>query len=273
MKKPSRDSGTLRDARHAIAHFDKPPVVETSLGFYFTPIPQWNVAHYGLVWEKFRQDYPNPEFKPPIGEMQLSFTPTADFTHFPLRAWFADNSSTQLVQIQNGAFLRNWRKTAGTPQYQHYEEVRPLLRHDWDRFQSFVGSNLKQNPNVSRCEISYFNHLVRGQEWTDFAELPKLFAPWRGTTEEGFLAKPVMISFTAIFAIPQQVTVQFGIQPGLRQVDGKEVIQFTVTAQSKPLDQSNNGLFVSLDQCHEAAVRGFLELTTEEMQARWKRTW
>jgi uncharacterized protein (TIGR04255 family) len=269
MEKAINNTSTT-ERIHKITHFDDPPVVETSLGFHFAPIPKWNVVHYGLIWEAFRAKYPNPEFKAPIGNMQLELNPTADFTHFPLRAWFVNESKTQLLQVQNGAFLRNWRKTPETPEYQHYDQVRPLFHRDWRQFSEFVSTTFAQKPEVLRCEISYFNHLVRGREWTDFSEFPKLFASWKGTADERLLSKPLTIAFSAVFGT-EHGTAQFSVQPGIRPTDGKEVIQLTVTVHSAPKLQTDEEMYACLDRCHEIAVRGFLQFTSEGMHAQWKR--
>src|SRR5258708_36515350 len=133
-------------------------------------MPKWNLINYGLIWEKFRSKYPSAEFKPPIGEMQLSLTPNPDFTDLALRALFVDNSKTQLVQIQNGCFLRNWRKTPEIPRYQHYEKVLPAFKEDWLIFVASMRELYPVDLEVRRCEMTYFNHLVRGEDWDDFSD-------------------------------------------------------------------------------------------------------
>jgi uncharacterized protein (TIGR04255 family) len=270
MKKTGANTRTAPDLPHRVLDFEKPPVVETSLGFYFKPLSKWNVINYGLLWQKFKVKYPSAEFKPPIGEMQLALNQNPDFTDLALRAWFVDSSKTQLVQIQNGCFLRNWRKTPETPRYQHYENVLPSFKEDWLTFSNAMREIYPVDLEVVRCEMTYFNHLVRGQDWNNFSDFDDSYSVWRGTAGLDTLANPRMISLSALYEISNG-TVQINSQPGIRQTDGKEVVQLTVTAQVIPSKQSKDELFYCLDRCHVANVNAFLEFTTEKLQTKWKR--
>src|SRR5882672_11751139 len=111
---------------HRIVDFERPPVAETALGVVFAPISKWSLLHFGLFWERVRRDYPQTDLVPAPGPGELHFSPEGlDLKAFPIRAMFIDPTGTQLVQVQRNAFIRNWRQTEQTSQYQHYENVRP----------------------------------------------------------------------------------------------------------------------------------------------------
>jgi len=270
MKRAGANARIAADPPRRTLDFEEPPVVETSLGFYFTPQSKWNIINYGLLWQGFRAKYPSAEFKAPIGEMQPSFAQNSDFTDLSLRAFFVDASKTQLVQIQNGCFLRNWRKTSETTRYQHYDEVLPIFKEDWFSFVASMREIYTSDLEVKRCEMTYFNHLVRGEDWTDFSDFEAYYSVWRGTAGRDTLSRPRMTAIATNYEIPQG-TLQINSQPGVRQTDGKEVVQLTVTAQIIPTKQTNEEFFQCLDRCHEANVNGFLEFTTEKIQQKWKR--
>jgi uncharacterized protein (TIGR04255 family) len=119
--------------------FEKPPAVETALGVRFAPISGWNVFHYGLLLQEFREDYPVQELRPPIGDVMIQIPPPdTDFAGMPVRCWFINEQSTELVQIQNDCFIRNWRKTESSPDYLHYEFTRPRFERDWVKFKRFL---------------------------------------------------------------------------------------------------------------------------------------
>ena len=42
------------------------------------------------------------------------------FERVPVRVMFTDTDDSELVQVQNSAFLRNWRKTVQNQPYTHY---------------------------------------------------------------------------------------------------------------------------------------------------------
>jgi uncharacterized protein (TIGR04255 family) len=253
--------------------FRRPPVVETSLGFYFSPLPGWNVVHVGALWEEFRGKYPRPEYLPPINlpadPRALIGQIVADVGKIPFRTCFVDDSNSQLVQVQNGCFFHNWRKTPETPQYQHFDAVRPFFKNDWEIFCSFLAKHYLQLPDVSRCEVTYFNHLVRGEDWHDISEFSSMFPAFRVSEAHGMLSK----IDTANLVVSYEVDggrLQVSVSPGVRQIDGKEVIALTVTGSSAAKG-SIEELFQCLDVCHRNAVMGFVSMTGERLQTRWER--
>lgn len=257
--------------KRSLVDFGKPPVVETSLGILFSPLPEWSIVHYGALWEKFKRTYPKPEYRPfiqPVGEPIPSPQVFADSSKLPIRVCFVEPSNTQLVQIQNGYFLHNWRKTDETPQYQHYANIRPIFVQDWQVFRRFLEESSLQAPDITRCDVTYFNHLVRGEDWEEFAELERIFPAWNGVEAVDPLSKTKMVNFSVWYEQPKGM-LQLSVLPGVRQTDGKEVLQFVVTAWAKPNASDDASLFECLDSCHENAVLGFLKFTSEKIQQKW----
>lgn len=226
---------------------------------------------YWLLWDRFRDRYPEPEFKGPIGEIEIKLSNPPDLNQLPVRVWYLDSSKSQLLQVQNNLFLRNWRKTAEAPQYQHYADCSVEYRSDWSTFLDFLGGRSLPRPQIQRCEVSYFNHLIRGEDWEDFSELSTVYPAWHGPRPDYPLSNPKMINIGASYAL-QHGMLQINSQGAVRQSDGKEIIQLGVTAAVVPQGQSDSELFEALDHSHEAAVQGFLQFTSEEMHRRWRRT-
>src|SRR5258707_6705163 len=156
--------------------------------------------------------------------MQLTFAPNSDFTSLPLRAFFVDTSKTQLVQIQNGCFLRNWRKTPETPKYQDHDEVLPIFREDWLSFVAAMREISSGDLEVKRCEMTYFNHLVRGEDWTDFSDFEAYYSMWRGTSGLDTFSKLKMIAISTNYKISNG-KIQIKFPPGVDQNDGEEAVQ------------------------------------------------
>jgi uncharacterized protein (TIGR04255 family) len=253
--------------------FRKPPVVETSLGFYFPPLSGWSFVHVGALWQEFKDKYPKAEYRPPInvpGDAQKLIAEIfADVGKIPFRTCLVDKSNTQLVQLQNSCFFHNWRKTADTPQYQHYGTVKPFFQNDWETFCRFLVKNSLQVPDVSRCEVTYFNHLVRGEDWQDMSEFSTMFPSCRVTEAEGMLSKIETANISVSYELGDG---KFGVSvsPGVRQTDGKEVIVLTITGSSTPKG-STDDLFQHLDLCHRNAVLGFARFTSEDLKKKWER--
>ncbi len=263
-----RQSSTSLDLR-------KPPVVETSLGCYFSEISGWNVLHFGALWEKFRAKYPNVEFPPPVvpileAPITLSWSPGDSLV--PIRALFTDERKTQLVQIQmhpqTNLFMHNWRKRDEHPTYEHYDHILPLFKEDWGVFTSFLKEQKLTRPKFTRCEMTYFNHIVRDEHWATYADLPKLFRVWRGFDANSIFKNIEQAAFNVVQAIGKG-KVNVVVSPGVRLADGKEVLQLTVTAIRVTEGSEDKDLFDGLNECHDIALKAFREFVTDETLKGW----
>ncbi len=229
------------------------------------------MLHFGLLWERFRELYPGTEIKTAggPGEVRFNSTEGIDFTALPIRALFVDRSGNQLVQVQRNAFIRNWRQTEQTTEYEHYENVCPLFQRDWQTFCGFLDSEKLGQVEVVQCEVTYINQLVRGREWQTFDDVPRIFRIWSRTNADSLSASQ-MVSFITVFELPENAgTLQVVLQPGIRKRDNKEIIQFSLTATGKPAGSGLTEILHWLDLGHAAVVKSFRDLTTPEMHALW----
>jgi uncharacterized protein (TIGR04255 family) len=245
-----------------------PPVVESSVGFHFQKIERWHLLHQGLLWGRFRSKYPKLEILPTVLEPSPQQRIQLDLNSPILRTGFVDSTRTQLVQIQDGLFLHNWRKSVELPGYKRFDTIREFLRQDWETFRTYLQEESLKDPEVSRCEMSYFNHLVRNEDWNDFSDLAKTFRLWNGIPEQGSYGNVQMAAFNVLYQLDTG-SVGVLVQPGIRSSDGKEIIQFTLTSSSQPKSSSEEELFRCLDECHENAQRAFVDFTTERARERW----
>jgi uncharacterized protein (TIGR04255 family) len=272
-----------KSAQDRIVDFDDPPVVETVLGLRFAPLPGWSIPHFGLFWEEIRKDYPKFEVHPPVGTAsQIELRVEADehenkrpvlelSNTFPVRCWFYDPSETTLIQIQSDCFIHNWRKITGTEPYSHYDVIRPLFERAWQRFCNFLEREKIPSPKVWQCEVSYINHLERGVGWSSFADLSEIVPGWSGKGSTHFLPSPEAVHINAIYPLANKAgTLQVVLQPAVRQKDGKEIIQLSLTAKGKPLSSTLPEILHWLDLGHEWVVQGFKDFTSQRMHQIWR---
>jgi len=258
-------------ATQRIVDFQRPPVAETALGVVFAPLSGWSVLHFGLLWERFRELYPETEIKTAggVGELRFNAAEGIDFNAAPIKALFVERGGNQLVQIQRNAFIRNWRQTEQTVQYEHYENVRPLFERDWQTFCAFLEDEKLGPIEVVQCEVTYINQLVRGNEWKTFDDVSRIFRLWSRADTESLRASQ-MVSFMTVFELPDNAgTLQVVLQPGIRKRDNKEIIQFSLTATGKPAGSGLREILDWLDLGHIAVVSSFRDLTTPEMHSHW----
>jgi len=250
----------------------KPPVVETSLGCFFEEIAGWNILHFGALWARFREKYPHAEFPPPIIQLPESAAPIRlqpGNTFLPIRALFTDERKTQLVQLQTNLFLHNWRKRDESPTYEHYDHILPLFKADWADFTSFLNDQKLERPRFARCEMTYFNHVVRGEHWNVYADLPKLFRVWRGFDGNSIFRSIEQAAFNVVQPIGKG-KVNIVVSPGVRLSDGKEILQMNVTATRITEGSEDKDLFDGLNECHDISLQAFREFVTDDALKVWE---
>lgn len=265
--------------------FGRPPVSEVAISVQFVPLDNWRGPHAGLYWSRISADYPNTEVQPPLLSLVERFG--VDFwqreqpiqirlagPNPQMRTWFIGKQPTDLVQVQRDRFVVNWRKVKGDETYPRYHaELRSRFEREWARFRAFVEEQGLGKIDVQQAELTYVNDMPQGDGWNNFGEVGRVFALWGPKGSTGFLPPVETMGFNGSFAMPdQRGRLHFTLQHLLRSTDNKEVIQLQLVARGKPNSGSDVDLLAWMDLGHDWIVRGFLDLTTAEQQAVWRRT-
>lgn len=260
-----------------LPEYELPPVVETALSVQFDPIPALRTAHLGLLWSKFRDEFPQSEehsaLEPVVEHFPAIQPPSARLLRLqeldrpPVpRLWFLSAMGDEMVQVQNGRFVRNWRKTPGQ-QYPRYDDaLRPKFNEDFVRFQGFLRDCGLGEPVVNQCEIVYVNHILAGEIWTDFQEIGKVFRCCADTAFADF--ETTQLSFhSALLHDGKPIgRLHVDIQPAFRVEDGAKMFFFQLTARGIGPDSLG-----FLDLGREAIVLAFDSMTTPEMHKIWRK--
>jgi len=95
---------------------------------------------------------------------------------------------------------------------------------------------------------------------------------WSGGPSGDFLPEPEMVRLNTIFLMPdKRGRLHVIMQPAIRQLDGKEVLQLNLTARGRPKSSTLDDILGWFDLGHEWIVRGFTDFTTREMHTVWRR--
>src|ERR1700675_5095605 len=101
--------------------FINPPVIETVLSLQFSPLEKFGIPHFGLYWQKIRNEYPRVELHPPLASVTEEYGPSLIHQKIglriglgfpigsPVRCWYVDESDNRLLQVQSDHFVYNWR--------------------------------------------------------------------------------------------------------------------------------------------------------------------
>lgn len=247
--------------------YGNPPVNEVVCGMRFRPTDRLRIPHFGLLWDKFRADYPIIEHALPISSAKSELL-VDKVTGLPLpRVWFINASDDQLVQFQNDRFYFNWRKRKNDyPRYHHViGNFETVLKAVEDLFKDFELGE----PDPIEYELNYINHIPKGIGWEAISDLPEIFSDfiWNKSATR-FLPNPENISWAARFVFPEgKGHLNISLKQAIRTEDELPVLIFELKANG--IDRENN-VRNWFDLAHEWIVRGFTDLTTKKMHDIWE---
>jgi len=266
-----------RDA--VLPDFGAPPVVETVVGYSFSPIPQWDLRHFGLFWNEVSKQYPTFQVQPPIADaaditsrvgLANLIVRAVGVTELPVRCWYVDASDARLLQLQRNRFLHNWRKVSGQETYPRYDdEIRPRFLAEWKRYVAFLQEHGLSQPEVSGWEVTYVNHFEKGREWSTLADIGRILRLWNAQSFPPRLGVPDGLVLDLAFPIDQNSKLAISVRPAVHQRDGREVLVLNLTARGKVANSEQ--AVQGIDSGREAIVTAFVDLTTDQMHELWQR--
>lgn len=265
-----------------LPEYELPPVVETLLGVQFQRLESWGTPHFGLFWQRVRDEYPQFEIQPPllhqeerfgaenVAPKSLSFRLQQEP---PLRCWFLNSTGGRLLQLQNGHFIHNWRLAGKQDTYPRYDlTIRPQFESEWRRFCEFLASEGISEPKITQCEVTYVNHIARSNGWESSEDLPQVFPCWSGENSGNFLPTPESVVLNSNYVLPnQQGRLHIEAEPAIREADAQEVLQLKLTVRGRPASSSLSDILNWFDLGREWVVRGFTDFTSARMHELWKR--
>jgi uncharacterized protein (TIGR04255 family) len=187
------ESGALTsgaaDRPLGLPDYERPPLVEVVLSAQFVPLPRLTIAHLGLLWARFRAEFPVVEERPPLGQVVETFdagsAPQAEVSFKVMdrppspRLWFLKDDQSELIQVQENRLIHNWRKMGAGDAYPRYERIRDRFRAELVQFESFLSDEGLGEFTPDQAEVTYVNHIVAGDGWTTHDELHRVFCQWR----------------------------------------------------------------------------------------------
>lgn len=252
-----------------LPNFEKPPVIEVVCGILFKPINSLLVPHFGLLWEKFRDEYPTCREVPPLNplleqydnakpfQIELSDTP-------PLpRIWFVHKNDTGVIQIQRDRFLHNWRKVHPEDEYPRYHKVMEMYKKQFSKFESFLTEHELGSLEPQQYEMTYINHMYQGYGWNSTKDVGALLPDFSFRNDpKRFLPAPESINWRTGFALPnREGRLHATVRHGKLKETAQSLIILDLTVRGIGTDRSLEGMAAWFDLAREWIVRGFVDLT------------
>jgi uncharacterized protein (TIGR04255 family) len=271
---PSNRSPLLPD-------YKNPPLIEVVFGVHFETLHNFKAPYMGVFWDKLgREQYPECEEHPPIGFVLETFgevplnqgvTVTIEpFTHPPLpRLFFINKVRNHLLQVQKDGFLQNWRKLQADTKYPRYKELFPNFLASWKLFNSFVKEQNLGELKVRQYEITYINHIFRGQGWGYPRDVGSVFRDLGYIKDNRFLDEPESLAWRVAYRLPGN---KGRLHVRMNQAVSKETTDQVFVLDLTARGINNDGIKAWFDMAHEWIVRAFEDLTTSEIQDNvWKK--
>jgi len=258
--------------------YTNPPVIEVVAGVGFAPIAGFKTVHVGLLWERFRRDFPQVEEHPPIvmppelltpvgqlGEIQFVDTP-------PLpRVWFLDAAGNGIVQVQRDALLHNWRKLKDDDKYPRFKVVIAEFRDHFSRLADFAREQKLGAVLPLQYELNYVNHIFPGEHWDQGKTLNAIFPDFQWRQDRSRFLPPAYeaAQWRTAFRLPDDAgRLHITIQTGFKRPDNSPILILEMKARGMAKDQSFDSIWKWFDLAHEWIVKGFADLTDKTLQSR-----
>src|SRR5713226_1148327 len=252
--------------------FGEPPVVEVAISLQFKRLEMMRSAHLGLLWDLFRkngfsQTEDHGELEPavedldakPNGRVGLRVQAFDDAPPLP-RVWFLNDSENELVQVQRDRLIVNWRQGAGSAEpYPRYKNIIERFRSALGTFTAFTASEKLGIITPDQCELTYVNHIVPGQGWSNHGEIDSVVTVWQNSYSDDYLGRPEDGAFRARYRMKDDTGTAIGrlnvvFQPGYRKSDGAPIFILNLTGRGAPSPPDLEGVFRLFDREHEWIV-------------------
>lgn len=258
--------------------YQSPPVVEVVCGVSFDRLPKFKVAHLGQFWTLLGSDFSTAEDAPPLPLAVEQFDDSMDKERLVERAtaagsmprvWFVHAAGDHLVQLQRDRFLCNWRKLTDRHEYPSFGKVFSRFQEQISAFEGFAKNRLGGSPSYYQYELTYINHVVAGNGWSNLAELGAVLRDCTWDAGQRFLPTPEGFNWRVSFVLPEsRGRLHVNVTSGETKDDKRDVLIIELTARG--FDSDRTAWF---ELAHEWIVKGFTDLTPKEIQAKvWRRT-
>jgi uncharacterized protein (TIGR04255 family) len=259
--------------------YERPPVIEVVCGILFKSIDTMLAPHFGLLWEKYKPEYPICREVPPLtpvierfGEQPQIDLQLANVPPLP-RTWFVHKNDNGIIQVQRDRFLHNWKKVRPEDEYPRYPQVIKLFKDRLAQFESFLIENDLGVIAPKQYEMTYVNHIPQGDAWTTLNEIRNVFPDFSLRAIHRFLPEPEGINWRTSYVLPDgEGRLHVTIRHAKLRDSGLPMLLLDLTVRGIGRDTSPQGMVGWFDLAREWIVRGFADLTGDEVQTNiWRR--
>lgn len=249
--------------------FATPPVVEVVCGAAFTTLRALRIPHFGVFWNKFREQFPRVQEAPPLappsaGEIEIEISQIPPLP----RVWFLNEDESALIQIQKDRFTYNWKRQKTADVYPSYKTIYPQFVSWISKFGNFLTENSLGDLQFRQFELTYVNHIpMASLDGFVTRATDTLVDHKRDPRADRFLPEPTNFSWNTEYALPND-TGRFYIaaQSARTITNGQPLIRLDISVRGIGQNASISGMKSWFDVAHEWIIHGFVDVTDKRVQ-------
>jgi uncharacterized protein (TIGR04255 family) len=280
----SREMTSTASSLSHLPEYARPPLVEVAASIQFETLRELDAVRLGLLWSRFREQYPHTETHEPLPAVVEAFDRVSarriGFSaaqSFPTpRLWFVSIDKTRLVQIQPNRLIVNWRKLEGHNQYPRYDTLKSVLRDAIETLSKFCADESLGEITPDQAELTYVNHLNAAREESARAPVGDFMRCWSGepsgfepgSPEEAALRLQYVISLGSGARSRLYVELD-SAYTGSERVP---IYVFKLVSRGAPTQPTIASSLEFLDESHALIVNSFTQLTSDSAHTSWGRS-
>ena len=247
--------------------YENPPIDEIVCGIRFDPIKRLQSGHFGILWQRFRSDFPRTEDQNLVGPVSEEDLGSPDKPPLP-RVWFIHKNENELIQVQRNRFLHNWRKRRPDDEYPGYEKVVENFERYLSCFEEFLAEENLGNLVLREYELTYIDLIPKEHGWENPSDLAKVFPNLLSLTRQSVLLNDVQgINWQTIFGLPNNLgQLIVSIRNAQRIPDNQQIIYIESKAVSSGSYKPIRGWF---NTAHNTIGKFFSNLVSKEIQEKF----
>ena len=257
----------MKTTAQSTIKYQNPPINEIVCGIRFNSIKKLRSGHLGILWQKFRSDFPEIEdhnliVRAPIEDLENPNKP-------PLpRVWFVHKEENELIQVQCNCFLHNWRKRRPDDEYPGYEKIFENFETYLSRFEEFLAEENLGRLVAREYELTYIDLIPQGQGWENTGDLAKVFPNLLSLTRQSVLLNDVRgINWQTIFGLPNGLgQLMISIRNAQLVSNNQQLLQIEFTALSSG---SYTPIYTWFNTAHDTIAEFLSNLVSDEIQERF----
>jgi len=174
--------------------------------------------------------------------------------------------TSRMIQVQDSRFIYNWKR--GESGYPSYAATLEEFNRLYARFGDFVKSHDLGEIEENQWEVTYINHIVKGELWSSPSDWTSIF-PWLNAPKSPFDSESMQCAWGLILP-GERGRLHVKVYFGKITLDGPESIIVDLTARG--IASKEFPVISGFEVGHAAIVQTFADITSESAHRYWRRT-